>query len=645
MNIPLPRFRLLAALAAVLAPAPGPAADPQPSGDLKQWHKVTLTLDGPTAAETDTSPNPFTDYRLTVTFRHESGSPSYIVPGYFAADGNAGETSATKGNKWRAHLSPDKPGTWTWAAAMAAGQGVATDPAAKGEPVPGVDGKTGTFAVGPTDKAAPDFRAAGRLEYVGKRYLRFAGTGDTFLRVGADSPETLLAYTDFDGTETKKIALKTWKPHAGDWKPGDPTWQGGKGKGLIGALNYLSAKGVNGISFLTYNAGGDGDNVWPFVSRNDKFHYDCSKLDQWGVVFDHAQARGLFLHFKLQEQENDDERVGDKLKTGERVGVALDGGRVGAERKLYLRELIARYGHHLALNWNLGEENTQSSDEQRQMAKYIVDTDPYPHPVVVHTFPPQQDKIYTPLLGAGSVLHGASLQNSWNVAHQRTLKWVGESAKAGRPWVVCNDEQGPAGLGVPPDKGYAGHDGVAVDKKEPDKKGYTADDIRKRTLWGTLTAGGAGVEYYFGYQLPPERLGVRRLPQPGEVVGVRPARPGVLPREQVARRRNDQRRRVGRQPDPLERAVLLRQAGRGVRGLPAGRRGVRPGPDRGIGRLRRVVVRPAERRRADAGGRGEGERRRGAVGRRPARGGGRRLGGAGPAGREVAPPAGDLVPS
>ena len=58
-------------------------------GELKQWHKVTLTLDGPAAKEQDTAPNPFTDYDFTVTFTHASGAPSYRVPGYFAADGNA----------------------------------------------------------------------------------------------------------------------------------------------------------------------------------------------------------------------------------------------------------------------------------------------------------------------------------------------------------------------------------------------------------------------------------------------------------------------------------------------------------------------------------------------------------------------------
>lgn len=52
------------------------AAEPVITGELKQWHKVTLTLDGPAAHETNQAPNPFLDYRLTVTFTHESGSPS-----------------------------------------------------------------------------------------------------------------------------------------------------------------------------------------------------------------------------------------------------------------------------------------------------------------------------------------------------------------------------------------------------------------------------------------------------------------------------------------------------------------------------------------------------------------------------------------
>jgi len=472
------------------------------TGELKQWHKVTVELAGPFAAESDRSPNPFTDLRFDVTFTHESGTPRYVVPGYFAADGNAAQTGARSGTVWRAHLSPDQPGTWHYRVAFTHGRLAVLN--GGGAPLAPFDGKSGAFTVAPTDKTGRDFRAQGRLRYNGGHYLHYAGSGAPFLKAGADAPETLLAYSDFDDTLALKrnVPLKTWSPHLQDWRAGDPTWHDGKGKGLIGALNYLAAKGVNAISFLTYNAAGDGDNVWPFVARDEKFHYDCSKLDQWGIVFDHATRLGLFLHFKLQENESDDNRIGAVRKPG-LVPESLDGGAMGPERKLYFRELIARFGHALGLNWNLGEENTQTPEEQRAMAQFLHDHDPYRHLIVIHSFPNQQDQVYEALLGQQSLLTGASAQNSWRTAHQQTLKWVRASAAAGRPWVVCNDEQNPASLGVPPDPGYQGYAGK---DKSGKALGYDLHDIRKNTLWGTFMAGGAGVEYYFGYQLPENDL-------------------------------------------------------------------------------------------------------------------------------------------
>ncbi len=465
------------------------------SGELKQWHKVSLTLDGPFAAEMDNAPNPFTDCDLTVTFTHESGTPSYKVPGFFAADGNAAESGASSGTKWRANLSPDKTGTWTYTTSFTRGENAALGD--QGAALKPFDGVKGSFTIAATDKTAPDFRAMGRLQYVGKHYLQFAGTREYFIKAGADAPETFLAYVDFDNTRANKknVPLKTWQPHLKDWKTGDPTWKDGKGKAIIGAINYLSAKGANAFSFLPYNAGGDGDNIWPFVDRDDKMHYDCSKLDQWTIVLDHAQKLGLFLHFKTQENENDD-------SNGPGAAQSLDGGDLGPQRKLYYRELIARFGHELALNWNLGEENTQTPAQQRDEIAYVAKLDPYQHLRVIHTFPPQQDKVYGKLLGSQSLLTGASLQNEWNQAHQKTLKWVRESAKAGTPWVVANDEQGSAAEGVPPDPGYEGFSGKAGKGKHT----YDLHDVRKYTLWGTLMAGGCGVEYYFGYKLPQNDL-------------------------------------------------------------------------------------------------------------------------------------------
>lgn len=468
------------------------------SGELKQWHKVTLTLDGPFASEADTRPNPFTDYRMTVTFTHESGSPSYQVPAYFAADGNASETSATEGNKWRAHLSPDKTGKWNYIISSLKGAMVATADMPWMKTLAPYNGIGGSFEVAATDKAGRDFRAKGRLEYVGKHFLQFKGTGEYFYKAGTDAPETLLAYEDFDNTITMKpkVPIKKYAAHLQDYKIGDPSWKNGKGKALVGAINYLAGKGVNAFSFLTYNAGGDGDNVWPFVSRNEKFHYDCSKLDQWQIVFDHGQNNGMYLHFKTQETENDDNIQGSKKVMI--IPESLDGGDLGPERRLYYRELIARFGYLLALNWNLGEENTQSDENHIAMAKYFAENDPYRHNIVLHTFPPEQELRYTPLLGKKSELTGVSLQNSWDAVFKQTLKWVNESDVAVKPWVVANDEQGSAAKGVPADPGYKGFDATTV--------GYDIHDIRKQTLWGNIMAGGAGVEYYFGYQLPENDL-------------------------------------------------------------------------------------------------------------------------------------------
>jgi hypothetical protein len=353
-----------------------------------------------------------------------------------------------------------------------------------GTAVPGVDGQTTTFTVSETNKGGADFRGKGMLlPRVGERYLRFNTSGERFLKAGADSPENLLAYYEFDGTfdnggggPATPDGLHHYDAHLADWQSGDPTWQGSKGKRLIGALNYLAESGANVFSFLTYNTGGDGRDVWPHVAPTDRTRYDVSKLAQWEVVLSHADTLGLFLHFKTQETENDDHPTH-----------AFDGsGQVGRERRLYYRELVARFGHHLALNWNLGEENTQTQAQHRDMAAAIRELDPYGHLIVIHTYPNSQAFVYTPLLNA-SVLTGVSVQTNAITVHRDVLRWVTDSEQAGQPWVVSNDEQGNANIGIYPDDSYP-------------------NDFAKRqqvgqVLYGTLMAGGAGVEAYFGYAL------------------------------------------------------------------------------------------------------------------------------------------------
>ncbi len=479
------------------------SAEPQIEGTREPWRKLTLSFIGPECSETDTDPNPFRDYRFNVTFRHADSDSSYVVPGYFAADGQAAESSADRGNIWRAHFAAPETGRWMWKVEFVQGKLAAIKGAEKTEPVASLHGQQGEFTIGKNTADENSPYARGRLVHNKQRYLTYAETDTPFLKFGPDAPETLLAFTDFDNTvsRSKKGPLKNWEPHRRDWNEGDPTWKSDRGKGLIGALNYLNDSGCNAFSFLTYNAGGDGDNVWPYVDRDQPLHFDCSKLDQWGIVFDHAQSLGLFLHFKLQETENDDLFGGPARKTKD-IPTALDAGETGVERKLYLRELVSRFGYLLALEWNLGEENTQTFEQQKAMASYLAEIDPYDNLIVLHTYPREQDRVYEPFLNDETALGGLSLQNPWSVVHERTQTWVRRSREAGKHWVICNDEQNPASLGVPPDPGYQGHSGVAVEKDVS----YDLHDIRRQTLWGNLMAGGGGVMYYFGYKLPENDL-------------------------------------------------------------------------------------------------------------------------------------------
>lgn len=468
----IPVLVLLCLLFGVSAP-PAQADSPQQqsngviTGDLMRWHTLTITFDGPQTSEQANTPNPFLDYRLNVTFTN--GSKTYVVPGFFAADGNAAETSADTGNKWRVRFTPDEVGTWTYTASFRQGTNIAVslDPNA-GTPT-AFNGVGGIFDIAETDKTGQDFRAHGRLNYVGKHHLQFAGSGEYYLKGGADSPENFLGYVGFDGTyslggiDPPGTDLHTFQPHAGDWQPGDPDWQNGRGRNIIGALNYLGSQRINSVYFLTYNIdGGDGRDVWLWTDPNVRDRFDVSKLAQWEIVFSHMDALGIQLHVVTQEIENDRD---------------LGGAELDNIRKLYYRELVARFSHHLAIIWNVGEENQNTNAQRLAFAEYIRAVDPYDHPITVHTIYNTGGDFYealysSPNYEATSLQGDASQYNFW----ARDIRQ--RSASAGRPWAVYGDEQGP-------------RVGANMDN---------LDLLRRDALWGNLMGGGAGVEWYFGYQ-------------------------------------------------------------------------------------------------------------------------------------------------
>lgn len=467
-------------------------------GELKRWHKVSLCIEGPETSEMDDN-NPFLNYRLDVLFTHKD--TSFLIPGFYAADGNAAETSAESGNIWMVHFSPNLIGEWHYDIRFKKGEEIAV--ASKPATITSAgkaDGQTGTFTITESDKTGEDNRAKGRLNYVGKPYLQYEGSEAYLIKLGVDAPENLFAYEDFDATPNVFGLRKNWSFHESDFdeKARPFLWQGDKGKNLLGAIKYLSSEYLNVFSFLTFNIDGDDRNVYPYLlntsheayetyagekkhvgSWDSLFHktrFDVSKLEQWERILDYSESLGMFLHFKTHETETDH---------------LMDGGVFGTEGKLYYRELIARFGHHLVLNWNLGEENNQPIAEVKKAADYVYSLDPYKHHLVIHTFPNQDDR-YAELIGDQSPLTGASLQLSesdFKDVHGRVLKWRKNSDATGKRWALAVDEPGKANTALLPDEEDMEH-----------------NDARQRALWGTLMGGGYGVEWYFGYKSPHSDL-------------------------------------------------------------------------------------------------------------------------------------------
>jgi len=441
-------------------------------GTMRKWQPITISFLGPSATESDSSPNPFLDYQLMVTLQGPSGGV-YRVPGFFDGDGNGGG----EGNVWRIRFVADEAGLWRYCTSFRKGSNIAISPDTRdGIPI-SFDGVGGIFEVGESDHEAPGFLKWGVLEYVGDHYLRFR-EGPYWIKGGTNSPENFLGFMGFDNTIDQGGAvqgfLHKYTLHAADWQPGDPDFVNERGdynaRPVIGALNYLGQNHVNSIYLLPMNLGGDGQETYPFLSPGgspeDNRHYDISKLHQWGIVLEHAQRQGIAIQMVLNETE-------------ERNRNWLDDGELGIERKLFYRELIARFGHLLALKWNLSEENVFDTVHLAEFINYIQALDWAQHPITFHT-PSNSFGQYEQVLGDNR-FKATSFQYDGARAGEYVENWRTRSAASGWPWIIDMDENNPAGTGLAP---------------------WNADVLRKEILYDVYFSGG-NIEWYAGYHEPP----------------------------------------------------------------------------------------------------------------------------------------------
>ena len=265
-------------------------AAPKIDGELKKWHRIEISFEGPETGEM-AKENPFLNYRLEVTFSKDG--TNYTVPGFYAADGNAAETSSESGNIWKVRFTPDQIGEWSYIVSFKKGDKIAVAlNMQEAESAGFMDGKKGSFTISENDKTGRDNRAKGRLNYVGESYLKFEETGNYFIKVGVDAPENLFAYEDFDVSTNALGFRKSWSPHAKDFESDAESflWKGDKGKNLLGAINYLASEELNVFSFLTFNVDGDDRNIFPYllkvpIEEYETYASDKKNIEAWETLF------------------------------------------------------------------------------------------------------------------------------------------------------------------------------------------------------------------------------------------------------------------------------------------------------------------------------------------------------------------------
>lgn len=561
---------LLTAAAAVflsLALSPSASANSQ-SGESAErtalYCPITLELDADqdyrAAAVGDADsddPNPWVHRRLNVVFDHPDLARPVLVPGYFAGDGQG----RPDGCIWRVHFTPQLTGDWIWFATFESGPLLNAAPSETTGDSIALQVDSGQFTVTPLNPMAPGFQSKGVVTSVpGQSYFRFSEpSAGRFIVAGAGSPENFLGYAGFAGAEDGRSAngavcccrqncfsdcrrttcqstddpapnfLHRYEAHVSDWREGDPDWSTNglpeQGRGIIGALNYLGDHvDVNSLYFMLMNLGGDGKDTHPFLTNGGgmdcpssgsgfspahTLNYHVQRMDQWRTVLEHAGNKGIMVQLILAEQEACNIRwFGPHDSNG--------GARshMSVYRRLFMKQMVAEFGHLHALRWNLCEENKAASScasgsgcgapstplspqftpaELDEMARWIRSWDSAGHPIGVHTVP-NTTRIYQDLLALPEQptwLSTTSLQIHGESGTGPEYEAVTQSAahvfeQAGQIVPIINDEQGSPGAGL------------SSQFNSSAEAASTSDDRRRRVLYDVMLSGGH-VSYYFGY--------------------------------------------------------------------------------------------------------------------------------------------------
>jgi hypothetical protein len=183
--------------------------------------------------------------------------------------------------------------------------------------------------------------------------------------------------------------------------------------------------------------------------------------------------RGIQLQLVLEESEND-----QLPASAGGLGHGLT-----PERRLYYREMVARFAHHHALIWVIGDESNYFEDvpTMEALASEIRSLDPYRHPIAFHgkhpcpscwpAIPSVFDQ-YSPYFDFPA-FEATAFQTAPG-AYNNVVTQLRAGQTSSPRWAHYGDEQS---LNAIPSN---------------------LDENRRKALWGSLMGGGAGVAWYPG---------------------------------------------------------------------------------------------------------------------------------------------------
>ena len=355
-----------------------------------KWSKIELAFTGPDSKARGMA-NPFA-VRLDVVFSGPNGK-QYRVPGFYDGDGKGGDN----GNVWKVRFSADEIGTWKYATESS------TRP---------LDGARGSFIVTGVSDDAQGFWKWGRLEHSGTpqngiRYLKFRD-GPYWLKAGCDDPENFLgSYSNF-ATPAQRRA----------------------------AVDYLAEHGINSLYVMTHNLDGDDKDVWPWLGASAQeaktksgkdARFDITKLEQWRVLFEHMQTRGVVPYLILEDDSAWKQYDHDR----------------------YYREIVARFGYLPAVVFNLGEEHNENYPlrDGLAFAKRFKELNPYGHPLGIHNINRADDRyvdsLHLDLTAIQTGQPGRPSALKFAVEHnQIAIDWIARCQARGRRVLMVNFDEG-----------------------------------------------------------------------------------------------------------------------------------------------------------------------------------------------------------